>query len=121
MRKLLLCLFYGLCTFTIVFSLFWMALPKIPWPADSSSASPPPLELAAQAAPSLVPEYFYLCDQGGRIAVYRSSADGSPGSLLELTEIYVNLLPENDALRVKNGITVHTRRELDLLLEDLGG
>ena len=27
MRKLCTCLFYGLCVFTIVFSLFWMALP----------------------------------------------------------------------------------------------
>ena len=28
MRKLCTCLFYGLCVFTIVFSLFWMALPN---------------------------------------------------------------------------------------------
>ena len=28
MRKLALCLFYALCTFTIAFSLFWMALPR---------------------------------------------------------------------------------------------
>ena len=30
MRKLWLCLFYALCVFTIVFSLFWMALPRFP-------------------------------------------------------------------------------------------
>ena len=30
MRKLSVCLFYGLCVFTIVFSLFWMALPRLP-------------------------------------------------------------------------------------------
>ena len=30
MRKLWLCLFYALCVFTIVFSLFWMALPRLP-------------------------------------------------------------------------------------------
>lgn len=29
MRKLALCLFYALCTFTIAFSLFWMALPRL--------------------------------------------------------------------------------------------
>ena len=29
MRKLSVCLFYGLCVFTIVFSLFWMALPRL--------------------------------------------------------------------------------------------
>lgn len=38
MRKLSVCLFYGLCVFTIVFSLFWMALPKLPL-----SQSPPGL------------------------------------------------------------------------------
>ena len=32
MRKLCTCLFYGLCVFTIVFSLFWMALPKLSLP-----------------------------------------------------------------------------------------
>ena len=32
MRKLCVCLFYGLCVFTIVFSLFWMALPKLRLP-----------------------------------------------------------------------------------------
>ena len=34
--------------------------------------------------------------------------------------IYTNLLPENDALRIKRGVTVYSERELDLLLEDLG-
>ena len=29
MRKLWLCLFYALCVFTIVFSLFWMALSRL--------------------------------------------------------------------------------------------
>ena len=35
MRKFGLCLFYGLCVFTIAFSLFWMALPRLPLPAVS--------------------------------------------------------------------------------------
>ena len=42
MRKLSVCLFYGLCVFTIVFSLFWMALPKLPLsqsPAGSETDS----------------------------------------------------------------------------------
>ena len=37
MRKVWLCIFYALCIFTIVFSLFWMALPSLPFPADSGS------------------------------------------------------------------------------------
>ena len=38
-----------------------------------------------------------------------------------VTGIYTNLLPENDAVRIKRGVTVYSERELDLLLEDLGG
>ena len=34
---------------------------------------------------------------------------------------YVNLLPENDVLRIRRGIRVHSLPELQALLEDLGG
>lgn len=54
MRKLSVCLFYGLCVFTIVFSLFWMALPKLPLsqsPAGSETDPASPLSLAAPTAP----------------------------------------------------------------------
>ena len=40
MRKVWLCVFYAVCIFTIVFSLFWMALPKLPFPADSGTETP---------------------------------------------------------------------------------
>mgnify|MGYP000798620512 CR=1 FL=1 len=39
MRKLCTCLFYGLCVFTIVFSLFWMALPKLSLPVPDPGLS----------------------------------------------------------------------------------
>ena len=48
------------------------------------------------------------------------AADGTAGALLTVTGIYTNLLPENDALRIKQGIRVHSELELDQLLEDLG-
>ena len=123
MRKIALCLFYGLCVFTIVFSLFWMALPRLPLPSGSAEEAPPDpasVSLAAQAAPSAAAQY-YLCDTGGRVAVYTCSADGSPDALQQLTGIYVNLLPENDVLRIRRGITVHSLQELQAILEDLGG
>ena len=41
MRKLSVCLFYGLCVFTIVFSLFWMALPRLPLPEAPADETPP--------------------------------------------------------------------------------
>lgn len=123
MRKLSLCLFYGLCVFTIVFSLFWMALPRLQLPAgpdDAEEPASPPRSLAAQALPQTEPTRYCLQDTGGRVAVYTCRADGTPGTLLRVTAIYTNLLPENDALRIKRGVVVNSARELDLLLEDLG-
>ena len=102
MRKLSVCLFYGLCVFTIVFSLFWMALPKLPLsqtPAGSETDPTSPLSLAAQAAPQTDAARYCLRDSGGRVAVYTCRADGTPGTLIRVTGIYTNLLPENDALR----------------------
>ena len=110
MGKLSVCLFYGLCVFTIVFSLFWMALPKLPLsqnPAGSETDPASPLSLAAQAVPQTD-------------AARSCRADGTPGTLIRVTGIYTNLLPENDALRIKRGLVVNSPRELDLLLEDLG-
>ena len=124
MRKLYTCLFYGLCVFTIGFSLFWMSLPKIVLPSPAASETPPSSvqqSLAAQTVPELTAQSYLLQDKGGRVAVYRCSTDGQPQALVSVTGIYTNLLPENDALRIKRGIIVHSERELDLLLEDLGG
>ena len=123
MRKLCTCLFYGLCVFTIVFSLFWMALPRLTLPSPAGSETPPSSaeeSLAAQALPELSAQGYLLQDKGGRVAVYRCDADGTAGALLTVTGIYTNLLPENDALRIKQGIRVHSELELDQLLEDLG-
>lgn len=123
MRKLYTCLFYGLCVFTIAFSLFWMALPRLTLPSPAGSETPPSSaeeSLAEQALPELSAQGYLLQDKGGRVAVYRCSADGTAGALLTVTGIYTNLLPENDALRIKQGIRVHSELELDQLLEDLG-
>lgn len=123
MRKLYTCLFYGLCVFTIAFSLFWMALPRLTLPSPAGSETPPSSveeSLAAQAVPELSAQEYLLQDKGGRVAVYRCDADGTAGALLTVTGIYTNLLPENDALRIKQGIRVHSELELDQLLEDLG-
>ena len=123
MRKLYTCLFYGLCVFTIAFSLFWMALPRLTLPSPAGSETPPSSaeeSLAAQALPELSAQGYLLQDKGGRVAVYRCDADGTAGALLTVTGIYTNLLPENDALRIKQGIRVRSELELDQLLEDLG-
>ena len=61
MRKLCTCLFYGLCVFTIVFSLFWMALPKLSLPVPDPGSEAPPssaADLAAQAMPELAAQSY---------------------------------------------------------------
>ena len=90
--------------------------------APAGARSPPSsaADLAAQALPELAAQSYRLCDKGGRVAVYRCGTDGQPEVLITITGIYTNLLPENDALRIKRGVTVYSERELDLLLEDLG-
>ena len=122
MRKLVLCLFYALCAFAIAFSLFWMALPRLTLPSPAQQDEAPdsvPLSLAAQALPERTALY-YLCDEGGMLTVYACGADGEPADRLEETGIYVNLLPENDALRIKQGLAVYSETELRTVLEDLG-
>ena len=98
MRKLALCLFYALCTFTIAFSLFWMALPRLTSlsPAPQDEADSVPLSLAAQALPERTALY-YLCDEGGMLTVYACGADGQPADL-----------------------SVYSETELRTVLEDLG-
>ena len=124
MRKLVLCLFYALCAFAIAFSLFWMSLPKLTLPSPAPSGGDVPDDasrsLSAQAAPSLSYTAYYLCDEGGMLTVYACGADGEPADRLEETGIYVNLLPENDALRIKQGLAVYSETELRTVLEDLG-
>lgn len=125
MRKVVLCLFYALCAFTIAFSLFWMALPRLPLshsdPGEETPADTQP-SLAAQALPDTgTPRQYLLCDEGGMVAVYACGPDGSPALRVEQTEIYVNLLPEDDALRIKQGLPVTGEAALRQLLEDLGG
>lgn len=125
MRKVVLCLFYALCAFTIAFSLFWMALPRLPLShSDPGEETPPDTQpsLAAQALPDTgTPRQYLLCDEGGMVAVYTCGPDGSPALRVEQTEIYVNLLPEDDALRIKQGLPVTGEAALRQLLEDLGG
>ena len=59
MRKFGLCLFYGLCVFTIAFSLFWMALPRLPLPEAPADETPPisgsVSSLVQAAAPTAMP------------------------------------------------------------------
>lgn len=59
-------------------------------------------------------------DKGGRVAVYAIDADGTQVEQ-EVYDIYVNLLPEPDVLRLRQGIEVWDETALQQLLEDLGG
>ena len=91
---------------------------------SSAAVTPVPSEpsLAAQTLPDTgQPTQYLLRDEGGMVAVYTCGPDGSPTRLARQTDIYVNLLPENDALRVKQGMAVTGDAALQEVLEDLGG
>ena len=79
MRKVWLCIFYALCIFTIVFSLFWMALPSLPFPADSGEETPASEPgLAAQGSAGQSGTDFYLCDEGGRVPAAPGGRSSTP-------------------------------------------
>ena len=86
---------------------------------DGPAQSPLPCRLRRRAAGQSGTD-FYLCDEGGRVVVYTCSDNGLPDKRLLRTGIYVNLLPEADALRLKQGLYVTGETALRALLEDLG-
>ena len=82
---------------------------------DGPAKAAPAGARSRQRSPAL------LCSRSFRAgAAGACRTDGQPEVLITITGIYTNLLPENDALRIKRGVTVYSERELDLLLEDLG-
>ena len=100
-----------------------MALPRLPLGrADSAEETPVPSlpSISVQAVPETGSTTYYLCDEGGRVVVYTCSDNGLPDKRLLRTGIYVNLLPEADALRLKQGLYVTGETALRALLEDLG-
>ena len=97
----------ALCAAGILWGAWALAAPVLPAPAPLDDTAD---DTAAGAV-------YYLRDSGGRVAVYARAGDETP---LAVYDIYVNLLPESDALRLKNGIAVAGAAELQRLLEDLG-
>ena len=64
------------------------------------------------------PDAMYrLAELDGQVAVYAAGDAGAPA---RLTPIRVRLLPAEDRLRLREGIPARDRRELAMLLEDLG-
>lgn len=94
----------GFCTFCILLALFIMLTPLLP-AKERHTLSPPAAE-------------YYLRDCGGKVAVYDSP--DPKAAPLAIHDIYVNLLPECDALRLKAGWRVLGESALQRTLEDLG-
>ncbi len=101
MSKGLFWLTAALCAGLIVFSVWQMAAPVLPAPQARKNAQ----------------TVYYLRDDKGRVAVFASGESETP---LAVYNIYVNLLPQGDALRLKAGIAVTGEAALERLLEDLG-
>lgn len=81
-----------------------------------------PAEFPESPEFSALPQEGYLVrDKGGHVAVYRLAETGEEDTPIAVVEeIYVNLLPEPDVLRLRQGIRVDTELQLERLLEDLG-
>lgn len=105
--RLWFALFALLCLAAIALSVLRMAAP-------AAFPRSPERSAAAQAG-------YLVRDEGGHVAVYvldEHGEAGSPAAVLE--DIYVNLLPEPDVLRLRQGIRVADETHLERLLEDLG-
>ena len=110
MKQFFFALFAALCVFSVAAGIWLLCAP--PARAQEAPAS------GTAASPASDGPVYYLRDDGGRVAVYASPDSTTP---LQVYEIYVNLLPENDALRLKSGIAVTGTAALERLLADLGG
>lgn len=94
----------GLCTFCIVLSVLILLSSVFPVLSSYSLSPPPPA--------------FWLRDHAGRVAVYTSPDPAATPA--QVYNIYVNLLPEPDILRLKAEWPVADELDLQRTLEDLG-
>lgn len=94
----------GFCCFFIILGLLGILTPL--FPKDFVPA------------PSDAQPDYWLRDYNGRIAVYDSPDQNAVP--IAIHDIYVNLLPECDVLRLKAGMVVHGPTALQRTLEDLG-
>ncbi|MBQ7860055.1 MAG: hypothetical protein IJ347_08000 [Faecalibacterium sp.] len=86
------------------------------------------LSILCMTAPRLLPgmqrqlaaPQYLARDEGGRLAIYPLDSTGAAGSPVTY-DIYVNLLPEYDVLKLRAGIYLADARAVQQLLEDLGG
>ena len=68
--------------------------------------------------PKNAPPRYLIKDEGGRVAVYAAFRPDAPP--LARYDIYVNLLPAADVLRLKAGWPISNDAALQRTLEDLG-
>ena len=88
-----------LCAAALTLSVWWMLRPARFEPGRPQSAA-----------------LYLLRDSGGRLALCQ---EGS-GEPIALYDVYTRLLPEEDVLRLQEGIPVRDAEELQRLLEDFG-
>ncbi len=94
-----------LCTLALVLSCIWLISPAI-------LAENYPF-LTAQTS-----DYYQLVDVGGYVGVLHV-IDGAVEATAVPTDIFVNLLTEQDALRIKAGYTIAQEEQLTTALNTL--
>ncbi len=63
-----------------------------------------------------VDDYYHLARMGSMVALFDEE-----GAIIEVYEIYVHLLPPEDAQALNEGIKIESEQQLRQLLEDFGG
>ena len=62
-------------------------------------------------------EHYLVKDNNGYITIYTIDSDGKE-TLVEPTEIYIRYLPEIDKEKLKNGVKLNGKEELNAYIED---
>lgn len=62
-------------------------------------------------------EHYMLKEKDGNIAIFKLDKNNNE-SFLEDTEIAIEYLAEEDLEKIKQGITIYTKKELNKTIED---
>lgn len=63
-------------------------------------------------------EHYKIKEDDGYISIYKLDKYGNENILIEKTEIVVEYLPEEDIKKIKKGIIVYSKKELNKMIED---
>ena len=63
-------------------------------------------------------EHYILKGINGFLGIYKLDKNGDIGNLIEKTDIFIDLLPEENRKELEDGIKVYSKNELNKIIED---